>query len=420
MPDYMLQAPHFQYFALRINMENLLKILYIGRSSEGINELRTHTEVSVIHKTNALEAVNYLKSGNMPDAVLSEMAISGGEGFEMHQWLRDRPEYDRMAFILVDYEFKEDLFKKAFTSRVDDFFVLPMPSAEKMIGRIRFLVEFRNKYSLVPFVNNDLQDVKYAMPLSKRMFDLLVAISALIVLSPILLLIVLAIRLESKGKVYYISKRVGREPFDFYKLRSMKVGADKELNKLAKDKNQYVTASVQSEIDFSKPCPVCAKLSEEKSCSPILHIGPHNICDYWYNTQKREVAKTKSAFIKIVDDPRITKVGKFIRNTSIDELPQLINVIKGDMSIVGNRPLPVYEAELLTRGLLSKRFLAPAGITGLWQVELRGKGGVMSEDERMRLDNEYADHFIGNNYSFWYDLKLILRTVPALFQKDTV
>ena len=132
------------------------------------------------------------------------------------------------------------------------------------------------------------------------------------------------------------------------------------------------------------------------------------------------MAKTKSAFIKISDDPRITRVGKFIRNTSIDELPQLINVIKGDMSIVGNRPLPVYEAELLTRGALSKRFLAPAGITGLWQVELRGKGGVMSEEERMRLDNEYADHFIGDNYSFWYDLKLILRTVPALFQKDTV
>ena len=401
-------------------MENLLKILYIGRSTEGISDLRTHTDVSVIHKSNALEAVNYLKSGNIPDAVLSELAISGGDGFEMHQWLRDRPEFDRVAFILIKHEFKEDLYKKAFINKVDDFFVLPLPSAEKMVGRIRFLVEFRQKYSLVSFVNNDLQDIKYVMPLSKRMFDLAVAISALIVLSPILLLIVLAIRLESKGKVYYTSKRVGREPFDFYKLRSMKVGADKELNKLAKDKNQYASASEQSEIDFSKPCPLCAKLTEEISCSPILHIGPHEICDYWYNTQKREVAKTKSAFIKIVDDPRITKVGKFIRNTSIDELPQLINVIKGDMSIVGNRPLPVYEAELLTRGLMSKRFLAPAGITGLWQVELRGKGGVMSEDERMRLDNEYADHFIGNNYSFWYDLKLILRTVPALFQKDTV
>jgi len=414
------QELQFQHFAFRINMENLLKILYIGRSTEGISDLRTHTDVSVIHKSNALEAVNYLKSGNIPDAVLSELAISGGDGFEMHQWLRDRPEFDRVAFILIKHEFKEDLYKKAFINKVDDFFVLPLPSAEKMVGRIRFLVEFRQKYSLVSFVNNDLQDIKYVMPLSKRMFDLAVAISALIVLSPILLLIVLAIRLESKGKVYYTSKRVGREPFDFYKLRSMKVGADKELNKLAKDKNQYASASEQSEIDFSKPFPLCAKLTEEKSCSPILHIGPHEICDYWYNTQKREVAKTKSAFIKIVDDPRITKVGKFIRNTSIDELPQLINVIKGDMSIVGNRPLPVYEAELLTRGLMSKRFLAPAGITGLWQVELRGKGGVMSEDERMRLDNEYADHFIGNNYSFWYDLKLILRTVPALFQKDTV
>lgn len=401
-------------------MENLLKILYIGRSTEGIDDMRTHSDVSVIHKSNTLEAINYLKSGNKPDAVMSEMFLSGGDGLEMHQWIRERQEYDRVAFILISYEFKEDLYKTAFKSLIDDFFILPLPSAENIIGRTRFLVEFRNKYSLLSNVNKDIQDIKYSMPLSKRLFDVLVAFSALILLSPVLLLIVLAIRLESIGKVYYTSKRVGREPFDFYKLRSMRVGADKELNKLAKDKNQYAPASKQSEIDFSKPCPVCAKLTGEKSCSPILHIGPHNICDYWYNAQKREVAKTKSAFIKIADDPRITKVGKFIRNTSIDELPQLMNVIKGDMSIVGNRPLPVYEAELLTRGLLSKRFLAPAGITGLWQVELRGKGGVMSEDERMRLDNEYADHFIGDNYSFWYDLKLIMRTVPALFQKDTV
>jgi len=401
-------------------MENLLKILYIGHASEDVNDLRMHSDISVIQKSNALEAVNYLKAGNKPDAIISEMYLSGGDGLEMHKWVRERPEFDRVAFILISYEFKEELIKSAFNRRIDDFFVLPLPLSINLVGRIKFLVDFRNKYSLVTYVNTDNQDIKYKMPLSKRLFDLLVAISALIVLSPILLLIVIAIRLESKGKIYYISKRVGREPFDFYKLRSMRVGADSELNKLAKDKNQYATASQQSEIDFSKPCPVCAKLTEGKSCSPILHIGPYNICDYWYNTQKREVAKSRSAFIKIADDPRITKVGKFIRNTSIDELPQLINVIKGDMSIVGNRPLPVYEAELLTRGLLSKRFLAPAGITGLWQVELRGKGGLMSEDERMRLDNEYADHFIGNSYSFWYDLKLILRTVPALFQKDTV
>ena len=135
---------------------------------------------------------------------------------------------------------------------------------------------------------------------------------------------------------------------------------------------------------------------------------------------KKDIETKNSTFIKILDDPRITRVGKFIRNTSIDELPQLINVIKGDMSIVGNRPLPVYEAELLTKDAMSKRFLAPAGITGLWQVELRGRGGNMSEEERMRLDNEYADNFTGNRYSFWYDMKLILRTFPGLIQKSTV
>ena len=90
------------------------------------------------------------------------------------------------------------------------------------------------------------------------------------------------------------------------------------------------------------------------------------------------------------------------------------------MSIVGNRPLPVYEAELLTEDAFSKRFLAPAGITGLWQVELRGKGGNMSEEERMQLDNKYADYFTGNKYSFWKDMKIILKTVPALLQKSTV
>ncbi|MDP5093358.1 MAG: sugar transferase [Polaribacter sp.] len=259
------------------------------------------------------------------------------------------------------------------------------------------------------------------MPLSKRIFDIVVASTVLLIASPFLLLIILAIRLESKGKVYYISKRVGRKTFDFYKLRSMRTGSDELLKKLAAEKNQYKKEEVKSEVNLLDiPCPKCSALPEGETCSPIMYIDTHQICDYWFNIQKREAAKSNSTFVKIVDDPRITKVGKFIRNTSIDELPQLINVLKGDMSIVGNRPLPVYEAEMLTGDDLSKRFLAPPGITGLWQVELRGKGGKMSEEERMRLDNEYADQFVGDNYSFWYDIKLILRTIPALFQSDTV
>lgn len=402
-------------------MDKLLKVLYIGRSTQNIEELRSHSGVSVIQLSNMQEAVNYLEKEGHPDAVISENYLSGGSGFMLHEWIRERPEFNKVAFILVSYEFKDELFKTAFESRIDDYYVLPLPSAESMVGRIRFLIGYRNKYSLDSSERIINQDIKYKMPTSKRLFDVVMASMALIVLSPILLLVVIAIRLESKGKVYYISKRVGRKPFDFYKLRSMRVGADKELDKLAKEKNKYNASSQRVEIDYSKPCPKCAALTNGKTCSEIRYIGNHKICDYWYNKQKEERAKSTSAFIKISDDPRITKVGKFIRNTSIDELPQLINVIKGDMSIVGNRPLPNDdEASLLTKDKMAKRFLAPAGITGLWQVELRGKKGNMSEEERMRLDIDYSDHFIGNNYSFWYDIKLILRTIPALFQKDTV
>ena len=121
-----------------------------------------------------------------------------------------------------------------------------------------------------------------------------------------------------------------------------------------------------------------------------------------------------AAFVKIKNDPRITKLGAFLRNTSIDELPQLFNILKGDMSVVGNRPLPLYEAEILTTDNGSPRFSAPAGLTGLWQVRKRGQDS-MSEEERKSLDNEYAQ-----NYSFWMDIKLIFQTLGVFIQKENV
>jgi len=400
-------------------MENKVSILYIGGSLDAINELAAHPEISLIHEGNALAATNYLKSAEKPDAVLCELTVAGGDGFQINDLLREDRIFDSMAFILICHEFKEDIFKKAFlykrdtVGRIDDFFVLPLADISGLVSRIRFLISFREK---------EIELLPYHMPPIKRLFDILVASVALLCLSPLLLIVIIAIRLESKGKVYYTSRRRGRglQEFNFYKLRSMRVGADAELGQLAKDKNQYASASKQTEIDFEKPCPRCSKLGGTAYCSDIVHIGEHSICEYMYLLQKNEINKSQPAFIKIVDDPRITKVGKFIRNTSIDELPQLINVIKGDMSIVGNRPLPVYEADLLTKGVYAKRSLAPAGLTGLWQVRLRGQGGVMSEEERKNLDNEYADHFSGNKYSFWYDLKLIFQTFRALFQKGSV
>ena len=130
---------------------------------------------------------------------------------------------------------------------------------------------------------------------------------------------------------------------------------------------------------------------------------------------KNRRKQQKNAFVKFENDPRITKVGRIIRKYSIDELPQLVNILKGDMSIVGNRPLPLYEAELLTTDEYIERFMAPAGLTGLWQVEKRGEAGKLSAEERKQLDIKYAKTF-----SFWLDIKIILKTVTAFIQKENV
>ena len=121
-----------------------------------------------------------------------------------------------------------------------------------------------------------------------------------------------------------------------------------------------------------------------------------------------------ATFIKVKNDPRMTRVGRFIRKTSIDELPQLFNVLRGDMSIVGNRPLPLYEAENLTSEDMAYRFMAPAGMTGLWQVTRRGEGHMLGE-ERIQLDVAYA-----RQHSFWNDVKIVLKTPFALIQKENV
>ena len=112
------------------------------------------------------------------------------------------------------------------------------------------------------------------------------------------------------------------------------------------------------------------------------------------------------------NDPRVTRVGRVIRKTSIDELPQLINVFRGEMSVIGNRPLPLYEAEKMTKDDWARRFLAPAGLTGLWQVDERGKDNLSTE-ERVALDCSYA-----KGVSLFTDIKILLRTLPAMWQRS--
>ena len=125
--------------------------------------------------------------------------------------------------------------------------------------------------------------------------------------------------------------------------------------------------------------------------------------------------RQQNNFVKFENDPRITRMGKFIRKLSIDEVPQLINILRGEMSIVGNRPLPLYEAEQLTSDQYIDRFMGPAGLTGLWQVEKRGDSGKLSPEERKQLDIYYA-----KNFNFWMDLKIVVKTFTAFIQKENV
>jgi lipopolysaccharide/colanic/teichoic acid biosynthesis glycosyltransferase len=234
-------------------------------------------------------------------------------------------------------------------------------------------------------------------------------------LSPLFLIIAILIRAESKGKVFYFSLRVGSgyKVFKFYKFRSMFTGADAKLKDLS-HLNQYNSGKISNPPIESEAVKELCEFCEQAGtgCQNPLYADNKIVCETLYNQQKE--SNLDSAFIKIKNDPRITRIGNFIRNTSIDELPQLWNVFIGDMSIVGNRPLPLYEAEKITTDKYALRFMAPAGITGLWQVEKRGRG-EMSEEERLNLDNNYA-----KTHSFGNDIKLIMRTIPALFQSENV
>ncbi len=207
----------------------------------------------------------------------------------------------------------------------------------------------------------------------KRLFDILAALSLIIIVAPVMVLIAIIIVIDDPGSPFFIQKRVGARRvrragmtvwrpvnFDFYKFRSMYLNTDDTLHR---------------------------KFIEE-----------------W---QKNQEADDKEQ--KLMDDPRITRVGKFIRRTSLDELPQLFNVLKGDMSLVGPRPVPVYEVE----GYEPKhweRVASVPGITGYWQIAGRGRSTF---DEQIQMDIDYI-----HQQSLAFDIEILLKTPKVVLRGD--
>jgi lipopolysaccharide/colanic/teichoic acid biosynthesis glycosyltransferase len=319
-----------------------------------------------LSSTSVNDAVNQIQIGdNTIEAVLVNPENITADIITLKEIARK----NAIPIILFTPTFEQSAKKTAFTISADDYHYGDItPAFLKRLEFIRKVKAYKNVRGNKPYVSMTVEQVPQIKLWSlKRLFDILISATALLVLSPLCLLISLIIKLESRGPVLYISKRAGTgyKIFNFYKFRSMRFGSDAELQNLA-HLNQYSANSANG------------------------------------------------VFFKIKNDPRITRFGEFIRKTSLDEIPQLLNVLLGDMSLVGNRPLPLYEAEKLTKDQIAWRFLAPAGITGLWQITKRGKDN-MSEDERIALDMEYA-----MKNSFWLDMKILFSTVPALLQKEKV
>ncbi|PKQ14947.1 MAG: UDP-phosphate galactose phosphotransferase [Actinobacteria bacterium HGW-Actinobacteria-7] len=197
----------------------------------------------------------------------------------------------------------------------------------------------------------------------KRVADFCAAALGLVLLSPILVLVGLIIRLESPGPALFKQERLGQagEPFTFLKFRTMVDGNDPSIHQ------EYVRELI---------------------------------------TQGSESLKGDTGSFKIENDPRVTRFGRILRRTSVDELPQLINVLIGDMSLVGPRPPLRYEVKLYSPRALRRLECRP-GITGLWQVSGRCE---TTFDEMVALDIEYAER-----WSLGLDLKILVRTIPVVF-----
>lgn len=317
--------------------------------------------------------------------------------------------FPRAYIVLVTYKLKKEEIPQYQRAGVSDT-ILPNVSKERLKNGLEFVE--RNQ-ELILLSSHKQQTLKvYKIPFWKRTFDILVSLLAIILLSPLLVITTLLILIESRGAPIYKSSRVGSNytVFDFLKFRSMYQDADSRLKEFM-DLNQYNETELENQ---SEQRDNVNKEVIDGDDEDFYFVSDDSVISEKEYLREKNI-RQRNNFVKYENDPRITKVGKIIRKFSIDELPQLFNILKGDMSIVGNRPLPLYEAEQLTSDQYIDRFLAPCGLTGLWQVEKRGDSGKLSPEERKQLDIFYA-----KNYTFWMDLKIIIKTFTAFVQKENV
>lgn len=386
----------------------MTNILYIGKNQEYLSRFGQIEGINMIYAKNYQEAIDICSAETKTSKYNLVLYEQGSINEDITNITKFRKKFYQGYVVLVTNGLSKEESMSYLKCGINDT-IQPDITTEDLINKIA-LIKKRQELLYANDRKKKKEVKHFVLPVWKRTFDIIFASLALIILSPLFIIIAIAIRLESKGNVIYKSKRVGTNYtiFDFLKFRSMFIDADKSLKEYS-SQNQY-------KDDKENESHAQEITQEDLGNLMIGDNGVMLISDDFVIPETEfsnlRNSEQSNAFVKIEKDPRVTKVGRILRKFSLDELPQLINILKGDMSVVGNRPLPLYEAELLTNDDSIDRFMAPAGLTGLWQVEKRGDSGKLSAQERKELDLRY-----GKEFSFWYDIKIIFKTLTAFIQK---
>ena len=322
---------------------NLIPTLVVGQNAEAeqtINELNASPDLGyeVVGKVENLDDLpDLIREFAIQEVIITDNTISSEKLFESMMQI-DRKKR-------VEFRFAPSLFN-----------LMPQKTEVEQIGVLPVVTLFQEP----------LTEIERFI---KRTSDLIISIAALIILSPLWLVISLLIKLNSRGAILFKQERVGMDGRIFlcYKFRTMQADADESIHREAYLKN------IEGDVGANAG-------NDEK---PV--------------------------FGKVKNDPRITKAGRFLRRTSLDELPQFLNVLRGEMSIVGVRPPIPYEVEEYDFKDRRRLDMKP-GITGLWQVSGRNR---LTFEEMVRIDIFYIE-----NWSVWLDLKIILLTLPAVLRGD--
>lgn len=341
-------------------------IFYVGDNITLVSNLAGSFRMGHATSVNLQQAISFMKElhreeyrfkGIMIDVPLHKLQLA-----KFLQYLSSTP-CANLPVLYVSTHLTQAEQKELAASHIVDDIVHPIRDIFTIGERIEFLYKVKKgtakKQAEAGLLKKKLYQAGSAV--LKRAMDILISLALLVMLLPLMMAIAIWVSLDSRGPVFHNAYRAGKgyRVFKLYRFRTGKVGAARLVTSL-------------SQINLFRD---------------------------------------NGAFLKACHNSGLTRAGKILRSTGLDHLPQLLNVLQGDMSIVGNRPLPLNEASVLTSDEFAERFNAPAGITGLWQVN----GMRDNEHERLSFDLEYAKH-----HSLWLDLKILLRTPKAAWEKLVV